>query len=40
MNQEVKKTLWAAADTLRPSLDAAEYRHIRMPPYRGGTFLP
>ena len=28
MNQEMKKTLWAAADKLRSSMDAAEYKHI------------
>jgi type I restriction enzyme M protein len=28
MDVEIKKTLWAAADKLRSSLDAAEYKHI------------
>lgn len=28
MNQELKKTLWAAADKLRSSMDAAEYKHL------------
>lgn len=28
MNQDLKKTLWAAADKLRASMDAAEYKHI------------
>lgn len=28
MNQDLKKTLWAAADNLRSSMDAAEYKHI------------
>ena len=28
MNLEMKKTLWAAADKLRSSMDAAEYKHI------------
>jgi type I restriction enzyme M protein len=28
MNQDMKKTLWAAADKLRSSMDAAEYKHI------------
>jgi type I restriction enzyme M protein len=28
MNQDLKKTLWAAADKLRSSVDAAEYKHI------------
>jgi type I restriction enzyme M protein len=28
MNQDLKKTLWAAADKLRCSMDAAEYKHI------------
>ncbi len=28
MNQDLKKTLWAAADKLRSSMDAAEYKHI------------
>jgi type I restriction enzyme M protein len=28
MNQGLKKTLWAAADKLRSSMDAAEYKHI------------
>ena len=27
MNQDLKKTLWAAADKLRSSMDAAEYKH-------------
>ncbi len=28
MNQELEKTLWAAADKLRNNMDAAEYKHI------------
>lgn len=28
VNQDLKKTLWAAADKLRSSMDAAEYKHI------------
>jgi type I restriction enzyme M protein len=28
MQDELKKTLWAAADKLRSSMDAAEYKHI------------
>ncbi|MFC3146444.1 type I restriction-modification system subunit M [Piscinibacterium candidicorallinum] len=28
MNQDLKKTLWAAADKLRAQMDAAEYKHI------------
>jgi type I restriction enzyme M protein len=28
MNQDLRKTLWAAADKLRSSMDAAEYKHI------------
>jgi type I restriction enzyme M protein len=28
MEQELKRTLWAAADKLRSSMDAAEYKHI------------
>ncbi|WP_416401663.1 type I restriction-modification system subunit M [Alicycliphilus denitrificans] len=28
MKQDLKKTLWAAADKLRSSMDAAEYKHI------------
>ena len=28
MNQDLKKTLWAAADKLRSSMDAAEFKHI------------
>lgn len=28
MNQDLKKTLWATADKLRSSMDAAEYKHI------------
>ncbi|WP_304303699.1 class I SAM-dependent DNA methyltransferase [Pseudacidovorax intermedius] len=28
MNQDLKKTLWASADKLRSSMDAAEYKHI------------
>lgn len=28
MNQDLKKTLWAAADKLRSCMDAAGYRHI------------
>ena len=28
MDQNIKKTLWAAADKLRSSMDAAEYKHI------------
>lgn len=28
MDQDMKKTLWAAADKLRSSMDAAEYKHI------------
>lgn len=28
MNQDLKKALWAAADKLRSSMDAAEYKHI------------
>jgi type I restriction enzyme M protein len=28
MNQDIKKTLWATADKLRSSMDAAEYKHL------------
>src|SRR5690606_15340162 len=28
MNQDLKKTLWAAADKLRSSMEAAEYKHL------------
>jgi type I restriction enzyme M protein len=28
MNQDLQKSLWAAADKLRSSMDAAEYKHI------------
>lgn len=28
MNQDLKKTLWAAADKLRSNMDAAEYKHV------------
>ena len=28
MDQEIKKTLWAAADKLRSNMDAAEYKHL------------
>ena len=28
MNQELHKTLWAAADKLRSNMDAAEYKHV------------
>lgn len=28
MNQDLKRTLWAAADKLRSSMDAAEYKHM------------
>ena len=28
MNQDLQKTLWAAADKLRANMDAAEYKHI------------
>jgi type I restriction enzyme M protein len=28
MDNEIKKTLWAAADKLRSNMDAAEYKHI------------
>jgi hypothetical protein len=28
MNQDLKRTLWAAADKLRSNMDAAEYKHI------------
>jgi type I restriction enzyme M protein len=28
MNQDLEKTLWAAADKLRSSMDAAEYKHM------------
>lgn len=28
MNQEIEKTLWAAADKLRSNMDAAEYKHV------------
>lgn len=28
MNQDLKRTLWTAADKLRSSMDAAEYKHI------------
>ena len=27
-NNELEKTLWAAADKLRSNMDAAEYKHI------------
>ena len=28
MDNDLKRTLWAAADKLRSSMDAAEYKHI------------
>jgi type I restriction enzyme M protein len=28
LNIELRKTLWAAADKLRSSMDAAEYKHL------------
>jgi len=28
MIDDIKKTLWAAADKLRANMDAAEYKHI------------
>ncbi len=28
MNQDLKKTLWAASDKLRSNMDAAEYKHV------------
>lgn len=28
VDQELKKTLWAAADKLRSNMDAAEYKHL------------
>ena len=28
MDQEIKRTLWAAADKLRSNMDAAEYKHV------------
>ena len=28
MDNDIKKTLWAAADKLRSNMDAAEYKHI------------
>jgi hypothetical protein len=28
MDNEIKRTLWAAADKLRSNMDAAEYKHI------------
>ena len=28
MLDDIKKTLWAAADKLRANMDAAEYKHI------------
>ena len=28
MLDDIKKTLWAAADKLRASMDAAEYKHL------------
>ena len=28
MNQDLRKTLWAAADKLRSNMDAAEYKHV------------
>jgi type I restriction enzyme M protein len=28
MNQDLQKTLWAAADKLRSNMDAAEYKHV------------
>lgn len=28
MDQDIKKTLWATADSLRSNMDAAEYKHI------------
>src|SRR5262245_55260112 len=28
VDNEIKKTLWAAADKLRSNMDAAEYKHI------------
>ena len=29
-NNELEKTLWAAADKLRNNMDAAEYKHITL----------
>jgi type I restriction enzyme M protein len=28
MLEDIKKTLWAAADKLRANMDAAEYKHL------------
>lgn len=28
MNQDIQKTLWAAADKLRSNMNAAEYKHV------------
>ena len=28
MDADIKKTLWAAADSLRSNMDAAEYKHL------------
>ena len=27
-NNELEKTLWAAADKMRSNMDAAEYKHV------------
>ena len=35
-NNELEKTLWAAADKLRANMDAAEYKHIVL----GFIYLP
>lgn len=35
LSQDLKRTLWAAANKLRSSMDAAEYKHI----FRGHIFL-
>ena len=33
MLDDIKKTLWAAADKLRANVDAAEYKHLVLSHY-------
>jgi type I restriction-modification system DNA methylase subunit len=30
MNQDLKRTFWAAADKLRSNMDAVEYKHVAL----------